>query len=310
MKAISLIIAGALTPYWSHWRELLPQLVGGRDEVILVVNPREASTLNVETIPGVRVVPLAKQVSLGVAWQAGVDAAKHEQVVLCPTYQRDPKTALAMLRANTLAEAAVCHGVPPAPTEEDLAQWLTTTLAEYVTGQPQPHPTAGLVLTSKTALQQYAIRAEELRYAAVVAAARGAKVHTQALPPALGPDLLSAASPRLTWATRWDRAVMSYIEALDFTLVMAWTLFKRNPLRGFGAPAFALGLVGLGLFFCGILTLLAGVFAPTLWVLVGVVLVLALLLLALAVVGEAAKRLYWPTVPAYLAPTAPPVKAE
>ena len=313
MKPVSIIIAGAVVRHWpALWADLKPHLKP-KDEVLVVLPARLAATLSLPDHPAIQVLPLVQRTSVGVAWQAGVDRARLERVIFCPAHQPQAGAAIEALRQVELPHHGLVHGVAATqPEAETFLTWGVSQIADYATGQPCPDPLSGLIYTTTAALQHWGVQNEELGFAATVAAARGASVVSQVVSTTAPtqPDLLTTPSaPRgraQRWAQRWDAMAVATTTAADFTLVMAWTLFKRNPLRGFGLPAFVLGTAALVLGFGGVLTLLAGAFAGGLWLTVGLLAVLALLLLVLAVGGELYKRQHWPAIPAYLlAPAAP-----
>lgn len=313
MNHVSIIIP--LANAAQRWPEiaatLLPAL-RAHDEVIVVDNASRDNTAQLAAKSGVKVVSLKFRTSDGVALQAGVDAAKHDAVLLWDVNQSvNPAEDLALfIKHANHPEAEVLQGLRTnrnLDTDKSLLALMMTGLARHASDLVFTDPASTLVLCRKSLLERLGIQNEELRYVALVAASRGAKVAA-----------LQLAQPALSVTTRrinTTYAIEMFFEVTSFLLAIAWTLFKRNPLRGFGVPAMYLGTVAFGFFILAFLSLLAGVFVSALWLAVGAMTFVAVQLLAIGLMGEVFKRMKATYAPAYILgeasqPSAPVKKVD
>lgn len=88
MTPVSIIIP--LANAHARWPEIAKTLlavVRPQDEVIVVDNASRDDTAKKARLSGVKVISLKTRTSAGVALQAGVDAAKHDQLLLLDEQQ-------------------------------------------------------------------------------------------------------------------------------------------------------------------------------------------------------------------------------
>jgi len=298
MNYVSIIIP--LANAAQRWPEiaatLLPTL-RAHDEVIVVDNASRDNTAQLAAKSGVKVVSLKFRTSDGVALQAGVDAAKHDTLLLWDVNQSvNPAEDIGhfLKRANHL-ESDVLQGVRAnrnLDPDRSLLALIMTGLARHASDRVFADPASTLALCHKSLLERLGIQNEELRHVALVAASRGAKVAAIQLAPA--PLAVTTRRVNLNYA------IEVFFELTSFLVAIAWTLFKRNPLRGFGVPAMYLGTAAFGFFVLAFLSLLAGVFVSALWLAVGGMTFIAVQLLAIGLMGEVFKRMKATYAPAYI----------
>jgi glycosyltransferase involved in cell wall biosynthesis len=298
MNHVSIIIP--LANAAKRWPEIVATLqpaLQAHHEVVVVDNASRDNTATLVAQSGVKVVSLKFRTSDGVALQAGVDAAKHDTVLLWDVAQtQNPAEDLAQfIQHAKRLEADVLQGVRTNRNldgDKSLLALMMVGLARHASDMLFTDPASPIALCRKSLLERLGIQNEELRHVALVAASRGAKV--AALQLAQAP--LSVTTRRLNT----NYAIEVFFEFTSFLVAIAWTLFKRNPLRGFGVPAMYLGTVAFGFFVLAFLSLLAGVFVSALWLAVGGMTFIAVQLLAIGLMGEVFKRMKATYAPAYI----------
>lgn len=298
MTPVSIILS--LANAENRWPDIARTLLAAvrpQDEVIVVDNASRDDTAKKARLSGVKVISLKSRTSEGVALQAGVDAAKHSTLLLLDlqhSVNLADDVALFLKHANH-KHADVVQGIRSnrnLDTDHNLLALLTVGLARHATDLVFADPASTIVLCNKDLLERLGIQNEELRYVALVAASRGATLEAITLTKAE----VTAKKKRFD-VNHW---IELFFEFTAFLVVVAWTLFKRNPLRGFGVPAMYLGTVAFGFFVLAFLSLLAGVFVSSLWLAVGAMTFIAVQLLAIGLMGEVFKRMKATYAPAYV----------
>ena len=298
MNSVSIILplANAATR-WPEIARALLSAVRPHDEVVVVDNASRDDTAAKVRLSGVKVVSLKSRTSEGVALQAGVDAAKHKRILLLDVqHSVDLEADVAlMLKHVGHFSADVLHGTRGnrnLDTDHNLQALMTVGLARHASDMVFADPASTIALCDKELLERLGIQNEELRYVAMVAASRGASVEAV--------ELTKATPPAKKKRFDLHRSLELFFEFTAFLVVVAWTLFKRNPLRGFGLPAMYIGTAAFGLFLLAFLSLLAGVFVSGLWLAVGGMTFMAVQLLAIGLMGEVFKRMKATYAPAYI----------
>lgn len=298
MSPVSIIIPLANAALrWPDLARTLLAVVRPQDEVIVVDNASRDDTAQKVRVSGVKVISLKTRTSEGVALQAGVDTAKHDLLLLLDPQQSvdlAADVALLLKHASHL-HADVLQGIRGnrnLDTDHHLLALMSVGLARHASDMVFTDPASTLAICDKHLLERLGIQNEELRYVALVAASRGAKVEAV--------QLAKATPPAKKKRFDLHHTLDLFFEFTSFLVVVAWTLFKRNPLRGFGLPAMYIGTAAFGFFILAFLTLLAGVFVSGLWLAVGGMTFVAVQLLAIGLMGEVFKRMKATYAPAYV----------
>lgn len=294
--SIILSLANAETR-WPDIAKALLAVVRPQDEVVVVDNASRDDTAKKARLSGVKVISLKSRTSEGVALQAGVDVAKHHTLLLLDVQQSvnlEDDVALLLKHASHKHADVVqaIRGNRNLDTDHNLMALMNVGLARHASDMIFADPASTIALCDKELLERLGIQNEELRYVAMVAASRGASVEAVAL--------AKAAAPAKKKRFDFNLWIDLFFEFTSFLVVVAWTLFKRNPLRGFGVPAMYLGTIAFGFFVLAFLSLLAGVFVSGLWLAVGAMTFIAVQLLAIGLMGEVFKRMKATYAPAYV----------
>ncbi len=216
------------------------QGTGWSYEILVIDDGSTDGTAEAAAATGVRVLRRARNRGYGATLKLGVDAARHEWILITDADGTYPASAipdlLQLAPAHEMVVGARTGKDVKIPLVRRPAKWFLRWLASYLAGEKLPDINSGLRLMRKSLIQRYHhLLPDGFSFTTTITLAAACNGHP-------------VGYHRINYRPRLGESKIRPRHAYDFTLLILRTIVFFNPLRVFLPLGGVLALAGLAKF--------------------------------------------------------------